>query len=94
MILLFTLVHKIMLFFVIPTYCQEFIVSLQKGKIQGTTITSFKGREIFAFYKIPYANPPVNESRFKVSFLKVINIIVILLYYYYNIIAFYFPNRR
>lgn len=63
----------LMVFLLIPIYTQDFIVSLKNGKIQGTTVSSIEGREIFSFYKIPYAKPPVGKRRFEVSKIALID---------------------
>lgn len=38
------------------------------GKLKGYTRRSRKGREYLAFYKVPYAKPPIGDLRFKVIF--------------------------
>jgi acetylcholinesterase len=43
------------------------IIVLKQGSVKGHRLTSRKGREIFAFQGIPYAEPPVGELRFQVS---------------------------
>ncbi|XP_066974676.1 juvenile hormone esterase-like [Macrobrachium rosenbergii] len=35
------------------------------GTAKGTTLTSFQGREFYAFMSIPYGNPPEGDLRFK-----------------------------
>lgn len=37
------------------------------GTIQGRILTSKKGRPFYSYTKIPYAQPPVGENRFRVS---------------------------
>ncbi|XP_045476842.1 juvenile hormone esterase-like [Harmonia axyridis] len=41
------------------------IVTSSLGQYQGTLMTTRLGKQIFAFRGIPYAQPPVNELRFK-----------------------------
>lgn len=43
------------------------IVRIKNGTLEGTFMTSRKGREFMAFMGIPYAQPPVGELRFEVS---------------------------
>lgn len=43
------------------------IVETKSGSILGTVLTSRKGVDFYAFRKIPYAEPPIGELRFKVS---------------------------
>ncbi|XP_069694783.1 uncharacterized protein [Periplaneta americana] len=40
-------------------------VTIKQGTLKGHQLTSRKGREIFAFQKIPYAKAPVGDLRFK-----------------------------
>lgn len=42
------------------------IIVLKQGSVKGHRLTTRKGREIFAFQGIPYAEPPVGELRFQV----------------------------
>ena len=44
------------------------IVETATGLIQGTIETSFFSKEFFSFRGIPYAEPPIGEFRFKVSY--------------------------
>lgn len=37
------------------------------GTAEGVILTSFKSRDFYGFMSLPYAKPPVNESRFKYS---------------------------
>lgn len=41
-----------------------------KGTVRGHVLDSFNGNEYFAFQNIPYAQPPVNNLRFQVSYLN------------------------
>lgn len=43
------------------------VVKTSLGSIQGTSITSRLGKQIFAFRGIPYAKAPINELRFQVK---------------------------
>ncbi|XP_069696448.1 esterase FE4-like isoform X2 [Periplaneta americana] len=40
-------------------------ITLKQGTLRGHTLTSRKGRDIFAFQSIPYAKPPLKELRFQ-----------------------------
>lgn len=37
------------------------------GELIGTTYQTYSGREVKAFYRVPFAKPPINELRFEVS---------------------------
>ncbi|PSN36678.1 hypothetical protein C0J52_16276 [Blattella germanica] len=41
------------------------VVTIQQGLLQGTYMTSAKGRKFAAFQGVPYAHPPVGKHRFK-----------------------------
>lgn len=41
-------------------------VKIEQGRIKGKAMETWKGRPINAFTSIPYAEPPVNDLRFKV----------------------------
>jgi para-nitrobenzyl esterase len=41
------------------------IVEIEDGLIEGTTMQSRKGVSFHAFFKIPFAKPPVGELRFQ-----------------------------
>lgn len=42
------------------------LVELEQGKLKGTSsVTLFDGRLYFAFYGVPYAQPPIGKLRFK-----------------------------
>lgn len=47
--------------------CAPPIVTLKLGNIRGSYITSRLGNDFMAFRGIRYAQPPVNELRFKVN---------------------------
>ncbi len=42
-------------------------VTLPQGTLMGSVMKSAKGREFQAFQCIPYAKPPIDDLRFKVS---------------------------
>ena len=44
------------------------IVSTELGQVQGTIDQSFFDKEYFSFRAIPYAEPPIEEYRFRVSY--------------------------
>lgn len=48
------------------------LVNISEGTVQGKELTagSFSRKKYFAFQGIPYAQPPVGNLRFKVSFLS------------------------
>jgi len=48
------------------TTLEEPIVETLLGSIRGMTLKSREGRDYYAFYKVPYAKPPVGNLRFKV----------------------------
>lgn len=54
----------ILFLFVLTSVTCE-IVELENGKIRGISIKTRSERSVQAFYKIPYAEPPVNELRFE-----------------------------
>lgn len=45
------------------------IAKLDLGKIRGNLMTSRLGKKILAFRGVRYAEPPINELRFKVSYV-------------------------
>ena len=46
------------------------IVEISNGKVKGTTLKSREGRLFYAFYHIPYGDPPVGRLKFQVDRLK------------------------
>lgn len=40
------------------------IVETENGRVQGTRIQTWTGKDVHAFYGIPYAEPPIDELRF------------------------------
>ena len=55
------------IFLVIVSHGEGVLIETKQGKIQGQIETSRGGRHFYAFYGIPYAEPPVGELRFEVS---------------------------
>lgn len=49
------------------TDCRDLITKTNYGLVQGRILQSHQGRPFYAYTKIPYAQPPVGENRFKVS---------------------------
>ncbi|KAL7302333.1 hypothetical protein TKK_0004996 [Trichogramma kaykai] len=47
------------------TACDQTIVETETGRLEGSAQTSILGDEFCAFKGIPYAEPPINELRFK-----------------------------
>lgn len=43
------------------------ILDTKQGRIKGEILQSRGGRPFYAFYNVPYAQPPVGELRFEVS---------------------------
>lgn len=41
------------------------VIELENGQIEGRTLRSRKGENFYAFRKIPYAEPPIGDLRFK-----------------------------
>lgn len=68
---LFTLLHC-GLIAVSSTVSDEFrIVDTNLGQIRGIRKTSIRKQvEFYSFKGIPYAKPPINDLRFKVSFFS------------------------
>lgn len=53
------------------------VLQIYQGQIKGSILISRNKRNFYAFQGIPYAKPPINDLRFKVStlqcsFLKVV----------------------
>ena len=51
---------------VVAAVLADDLVVLKQGRLKGHRLTTRKGREIFAFQRIPYAIPPVGKLRFQV----------------------------
>ena len=47
------------------------LVNIKNGTLEGTIMSSRKGRSIFGFRGIPYALPPLGELRFEVDKFKI-----------------------
>lgn len=45
-------------------------VKLSSGTVEGFHQKSFNGKDFISFEGIPYAQPPVGNNRFKVSYLN------------------------
>lgn len=45
------------------------VVTTKSGQLRPLVLTSRQGREYYAFQGVPFANPPVQFQRFKVSIL-------------------------
>ena len=43
------------------------LVDIENGRVSGIVEESMKGRDIYSFYGLPYALPPLGKLRFKVS---------------------------
>ena len=43
------------------------ILETNQGILKGETLSSRDGRPYYAFYSIPYAEPPVGDLRFQVN---------------------------
>ncbi|XP_054288118.1 carboxylic ester hydrolase-like [Macrosteles quadrilineatus] len=41
------------------------VVNILQGQLKGGTINTAKGRQVFSFYHIPYAKPPIGKLRFQ-----------------------------
>jgi hypothetical protein len=42
------------------------VVTTPLGKVRGYPLQSREGRQYFGFYKVPFAQPPLGDLRFKV----------------------------
>lgn len=51
---------------------EELIVTTKYGRVKGATLTSRNGRSFLAFRGIPFAKPPIESLRFKVTILMII----------------------
>lgn len=49
--------------FIVLSNCE--IVEIEDGKIEGRVMQSRLGQDFFAFHRIPYAEPPINDLRFR-----------------------------
>lgn len=47
--------------------CSQLVVETLEGKVRGSFLKSAKAREFYSFRRIPYAEPPINERRFKLA---------------------------
>jgi carboxylesterase type B len=45
-------------------------VTVEQGKLRGSTATDFAGKKYFKFQGIPYGEPPLGKLRFKVFQVK------------------------
>ncbi len=52
--------------FLKTVFSDDIIVNTSQGSLKGTLEKSRNGSDIFAFYGIPYAEPPVGKLRLKV----------------------------
>src|SRR5665811_1007453 len=43
----------------------KLVIEIPQGKLRGNVLQSREGRDYYAFYKIPYAQPPTGERRFE-----------------------------
>jgi hypothetical protein len=43
------------------------IVTIEQGQLRGKVMETLSKKDMFAFFGIPYAKPPVKELRFKVN---------------------------
>lgn len=41
------------------------VVEIEDGKLEGTVIKTRKGLDVYAFMKIPFAEPPIGKLRFQ-----------------------------
>ncbi|KAK7590846.1 hypothetical protein V9T40_002459 [Parthenolecanium corni] len=56
-------VHTFIIFSTFVNYGESILVETKQGKVRGQTEISRSGRNFYAFYGIPYAEPPVGELR-------------------------------
>lgn len=60
-------IHTFIIFSTFVNYGESILVETKQGKVRGQTEISRSGRNFYAFYGIPYAEPPVGELRLEVS---------------------------
>ncbi|XP_066990891.2 esterase FE4 [Anabrus simplex] len=63
--LLLTSFCTLLLLVVIRATHDEDIVKIAEGRLRGSKMVSFRGREFHAYRGIPYAEPPIGPRRFK-----------------------------
>jgi carboxylesterase type B len=56
---------KIFVFMACTICSSSEVVETDVGKVEGTTLQSRSGQSFHAFYRIPFAVPPLNASRFQ-----------------------------
>lgn len=56
---------KLYIFFLSLVCVSSEIVEIDDGKVNGILLKSRSGKDFHAFYKIPFAVPPINELRFQ-----------------------------
>lgn len=64
------------LIFILFTFVQSLTlptINVSQGKLIGTNYTAAGGKNIYAFYGIPYALPPILNYRFKVLNIRLYN---------------------
>jgi hypothetical protein len=49
------------------------VVRITNGAIRGQNLKSRDGRDFYSFTAIPYAKPPIDELRFKVNFIEILD---------------------
>lgn len=54
-------------FFIFINYGEGILVETKQGQVRGQIEISRGGRNFYAFYGIPYAEPPIGELRLEVS---------------------------
>ncbi|PSN42556.1 Venom carboxylesterase-6 [Blattella germanica] len=60
-----TMLFVAILSIIVFAVADDDIIELKQGLLRGHRLTSRKGRDIFAYQGIPYAQPPIGELRFK-----------------------------
>lgn len=58
---------SLVLFVIFINFGDSILLETKQGKILGQTEVSRGGRHFYAFYGIPYAEPPIGELRLEVS---------------------------